>query len=164
MIRTSRRALLVGVGITALLMGCNGQSVLVQIQQDIETIAEGLAGAVKALTGIVPQVILDKANAILAEIEAAASLVVSTSTTSGSVLTQISDAISALATLLTPFFPAAPMVATAVQAAIVLIELVLNLAGVTPPASMAKAKLTAPSKMTPAEARGVLINLAKRTK
>lgn len=150
----SRRHLLATTSALVLLTGASCAFSPTQIQADVEAIASGLSTLVTALAPFAPADVLAKAQTFINTIQANAALIASAVTPSNSILQTISGAISALSALVAPFFPMAPAIAAALQAAVVLINLVLQATGnATPPAHKA---LMALPPMSADQARALL--------
>lgn len=126
-----------------------------QLTSDVQLVASGLSGIVNTLRNPalnVPTDVLDKAQAAIDIIEANAGSVGTSLTPNASAINAIANAVSTLASLLTPFFPIAPIVGAVVQAALALLPTLLAFAGKPPPAAAKRAATV----MQPGQAREVL--------
>lgn len=155
----SRRGTLLGASAivassAAVLFGCSTQTTS-QLQTDAQTLAAGvqaIVADVQAIPGVtIPPATLAQIQAVASDVSTNAAAIASTLSPSTSVVQGISTAIATLGTLLTPFFPAAPLIAAAVSAAVTLASTLLSESGV----STAGAVMGAPM-MTAAQARMVL--------
>lgn len=156
----NRRALLAGsarVGIGAALVAMAGCANLTPetLTSDAQLIANGLSGILANLQAIpnlnIPADVVSKVQNELSIINSNASQIGSVI---GSAPAQaISTAVGVVAAALAPFFPMAPMVAVAVQAAVVLAQSLIN----SIPAASA-----APGQMDTAQARAILKAMATK--
>jgi hypothetical protein len=136
----SRRALLATAAIAPLAgcaaLGIGGTPTPTQLQDDVTTLANGLAGIVTALKSLP---VADQPSAtVLAQIQteldalkADAAAIGATATPNQTVLQQISNAVGIIATLATPFFPVAGTVAMVVQGALAFLPTILGVIGIT---------------------------------
>lgn len=157
----SRRAAAIGVfaGMTgaALLAACQGKT-SDQLTADVQLIALGLTGIVASLRNLppnlaVPADVLDKAQAAIDDVNMNAAAVGSSLTPNPDAIKAIATAVATLASLLAPFFPAAPIVGAVIQAALALVPTILAFIPSAPvPASAARAS----RGVTPSQARLVL--------
>jgi len=150
-----RRTLLSGLALSSLaaMTGCNAPPD--QVKSDVALIANGLSGVIAALpAGTVPSNTVAQAQNIINDIRSDAASISQAITANPDTVQAISTLVSALAALLTPFFPVAPLAAAAIKAALALLPVVLAAVG-RPPAAA-----TAAPTMTPAEARAVLSSSA----
>jgi len=152
----NRRTLILGASALPLLAvaGCVTAPTASQLQTDVTLIANGLSGITSALAALpnspVPASTLAQINAEIATVKADAAAIASAGS-STTLVTGLTAAVQAIVPLVTPFFPAAPLVAGVVQAAVSLISTVLAQAGI------AGAAVGAPvPTMSPAQARLVL--------
>ncbi|HET6195099.1 MAG TPA: hypothetical protein VFE12_05080 [Acetobacteraceae bacterium] len=155
-----RRVVLSGLVLSPVLavIGCGTSQD--QVKTDVSLIANGLSGVVSALqalpAGRIPPDVLSRAQAIIGDIRMNAAAISQAITANPDTVQAISSSVSTLSVLLTPFFPAAPAVGLAVQAALALLPVVLAAVGRTPAAA------TAAPKMTPEQARAVLTSAAAK--
>lgn len=163
MIDLSRRALLPALLATtavAAVAGC-GSLTASQVQADVTTLDDGLAGILAAIQAI-PGVSIPAATASAIETEIAAikanAAQIASAVTSSTVVSGFQSGIGTLGALLAPFLPAAPLVAAAVNAVVSLAGAILSEAGVV----SAAAVMGATSRMSPARARAVLQAIAVR--
>jgi|WetSurMetagenome_2_1015567.scaffolds.fasta_scaffold13380_7 hypothetical protein len=131
----SRRHLLIlstATAFGALLTGCAGKTES-QLQTDVSLIANGLGnvlGTLKNIPGLnVPADVSAKIDAELAVIKSDASAIATALTPDANTVQAIADAVNAIYPLVTPFFPAAPAIAIAVQAALDLVPVILAAVG-----------------------------------
>ena len=124
----SRRGTLLGASAivasgAAVLFGCSTQTTS-QLQTDAQTLAAGvqaIVADVQAIPGVtIPPATLAQIQAAASDVSTNAAAIASTLSPSTSVVQGISTAIATLGTLLTPFFPAAPLIVAAVSAAVTL--------------------------------------------
>jgi hypothetical protein len=157
-----RRVVMSGLVLSPVLavIGCGNGNSQDQVKTDVNLIANGLSGVVAALqalpAGRVPPDVLSRAQAIIGDIRTNAAAVSQAIAANPDTVQAISSSVSTLSALLTPFFPAAPAVGLAVQAALALLPVVLAAVGKAPAAA------TAAPKMTPDQARAVLTNAAAK--
>lgn len=103
-----------------------------QLQDDVNTLVNGLAGIVSALASAgAPSDVLAKIQAEIDALKADAAAIGSTVAPNQTILQQISNAVGIIATLATPFFPVAGTVAMVIQAAIAFLPTVLGATGIT---------------------------------
>lgn len=158
----NRRDMLRSVALASLILaaGCNGTAPPTQdeLTRNVNLIATGLSGIVTILRGLPPGSIppdtLTKAQAIIDDIRTNAPAVGTALAPNPDKVQAIANAVSALSVLLSPFFPVAPVVGGLVQAALVLVPIILTLAGRRPAAAAAPT-------MTPDQARTTLQNAPK---
>lgn len=157
--RHSRRTLfaLVGASALAALAACNlAPSTPSQATTDIQSIASGLSGILTALQAVpgVPASVIAQVQQELTLIQSEASSI-GGAVVSGDVVQTISNALGIIATLVSPFFPAAPGIAAGIQAAITIVTNLLKVFGLPQPAKFARAAASAPP-MSLDNARAVL--------
>ena len=145
----------VGVGAAIVAMaGCAGLN-STTLTSDAQLIATGLSGILTDLQAIpnlvIPADVVSKVQNELNIINSNASQI--GSLVGGAPAQAISTAVGVVAAALAPFFPMAPMVAVAVQAAVVLAQTLINSA----PAASAAA-----GKMDVAQARAILKAVATK--
>lgn len=136
-----------------------------QASRDVNTIAAALSAVLNTLVALganVPADVLDKIKAEIATINAAAAeignAVGRATAPAASWLTMLQDAVSVVATLVTPFFPAASVVGSVINAALSLLPSVLAIFGTT-----VSARLKAPAHAyDPNEARTILLSAANK--
>lgn len=157
----SRRALMIrgaqlgaGVAFAAALAGCQGLT-STQLQNDAELISTGLSGILgdlQAIPGLtIPPDVVTKVQQELSIISAQAQQI--GSVVGSNPAQAISAAVGVVAAALAPFFPMAPMVAVAVQAAVVLAQTLIS----SVPAQQAVAGV----RMDATQARLVLQSMSK---
>lgn len=136
-----------------------------EASRDVNTIAAALSAVLNTLVALgsnVPADVLDKVRGEIATINAAAAeigaAVGRATAPAASWLTMLQDAVSVVATLVTPFFPAASVVGAVLNAALSLLPSVLAIFGATVSARM-KAPAHAYSQD---EARTILLDAAHR--
>lgn len=164
-INLSRRGVfaVVGGGGMAALVGCAKSVSSSTVASDVQIIANGLDSIVTDVEAIpgVPSNVLDQVKAQIAKVDSEATQIgnaVSSATgLSPNVAQAFSDSVGVLGNLLTPFFPQAPTVAVAIQAATSLVQVVLNQVN-----GGGTVKAAAPGGMTPNAARLILEGLSKR--
>lgn len=148
--RLSRRALCGSASalVIAALAACSSTTAPTTLQTDAQLISSGLSGILTQLQAI-PGVTI--APSTVAQIQSELAVIgqqaqqIGSLATPGSTAAQtLATAVSTVSALVTPFFPAAPLIAAAVQAAIVLAQGLTGAAG------------AALGKMTPDQARLVL--------
>lgn len=100
-----------------------------QIQDDVNTLVNGLSGIVTALTGIAPADVLAQIQTELDKLKADAAAIGAAVQPNQTTLQDISNAVGLIADLATPFFPAAGTVAMVVQAALAFLPTILGLFG-----------------------------------
>lgn len=136
------------------LLGACANQTTTQLQQDAQTLASGVSAVVtdlQAIPGVtIPASTLANINTAIASINANAAAIAAALTPAASVLTGIQTAVSTLSTLLSPFFPEAPVVAATIQAAVTLVATMLSEAGIATTASSAMVS------MSPNQARLIL--------
>ena len=161
----SRRAIfgVMGAGGVAALVGCSKTVSSSTVASDVQVIANGLDSIVTDVEAIpgVPSSVLDQVKAQIAKIDSEATqignAVSSAAGPSPNVVQAFSDSVGVFGNLLTPFFPQAPTVAVAIQAATSLVQVVLNQVN-----GGGTVKAAAPGSMTPNAARLILEGLSKR--
>ncbi len=164
-INLSRRAVfsVVGAGGLAVLAGCSKTVSSSTVASDVQIIAHGLDSIVTDVEAIpgVPSATLDQVKAQIAKIDAEATqigdAVSSASGPDANVVQAFSDSVGVLGNLLQPFFPQAPTVAVAIQAATSLVQVVVNQVN-----GGGTVKADARVSMTPNAARLILEGLSKR--
>lgn len=161
--RLTRRALFAVSGRTtaaalaiSVLSGCSliSSTTPSQLQQDVTTLADGLSGIVGALQSLPANLqpspdVVAKIQTEIDAIKADAAAIGSTANPSSTTVQRISTAVGIVASLVGPFFPAAPMVAMVVQAALAILPVILSAVGIATAAA-------APQKYTPGQARMIL--------
>jgi len=153
-----RRNLLKTTFLIPILAACSnltqGQAV-----SDVQLIAQDFANTESALQSAGVQIsatVQAQIDAAVSELSAQANTIAKALIPSTSLFDNFAAALSALGAILAPFFPAAPLIAAAVQAAMVLLQTVIASVHGTPPAPVTSA--AAAANMTPDQARGVLRN------
>jgi hypothetical protein len=164
----SRRRTLVLLAGTSL-AGCSTIASLTtsQLDADLGTLSSGLAAVENFLTGLginlIPASVVQEAQNVIAQIQANSAGIIGTIAPNQQLLTAISNGVTTLAAILTPFFPAVGAIAVAVQAALSLVGLILQEAGVavpTTPAAAASAQFKAAAPMTGVQARAYMQQIA----
>lgn len=128
-----------------------------QLQTDVETLADGVAGIVGALTSLPANLqpsadVMAQIQAEIATIKADSAQIAAAASPDAGTIKQISAAVGVVAALVAPFFPAAPTVGMVVQAALSLLPVILAAIGVTGASE---------GKFTPDEARLILRGAAE---
>lgn len=154
--RLTRRTLFARLGrttaaatVVSLLAGCpSGGLSPSQLQQDVQTLSDGLTSIVGWLQSLPaadqPSAdIIAKIQAALATIKSDAAAIAGATQPGQSIIQQIGTAVGVIADLAGPFFPAAPLVAMVVQAALALLPSIFGAVGLVPPARATKAVYTA---------------------
>ena len=162
-----RRLMILLAGSTAL-AGCSTIAALTtsQLDADLGTLSSGLSAVENFLTGIgvnlIPASVVQEAQNVIAQIQANSAGIIGTIAPNQQLLTAISNGVGTLAAILTPFFPAVGAIAVAVQAALSLVGLILQEAGVTVPTTPGtKARMAAAAAtMSGADARAYLNGIA----
>lgn len=140
----SRRRLLAGGSAAALLSltGCAGVKGFFsnltadQLQQDLDTLISGvdaIGNALSALGVNVPADVLAKADGYITSIKSSAAALLSDIAPNQATFQALSSAVNALSILVTPFYPAASGIGAAIQAALVVVQLILQEAGILQP-------------------------------
>lgn len=140
----ARRQILAGVIMLSLTAGCanktNPPPTPSALQTYIEAIADGLSNLVGALSGV-PGVTADLLAKVQTELDIirADAAQIASGLTDPDTVRAIATAVGVIADFVTPFFPAAPIIAMALRAALALLPTILSLVGVsfapkTPPA------------------------------
>jgi len=124
-----------------------------QAAADVATLASGVKNLDFAMSAVpgVPASVLAQITKEDAIIQADAAQVASALVPSSNIAVEINDAVGVIATLATPFFPAAPAIAAVVSAAVSLGQFIVqDVTGSSPKAG------ATPPKMTRAQARKIL--------
>lgn len=147
-----RRSLLRGAAalpFVGALAACGGRTES-QLQADVQAIAAGVQGLAAALYAAVPSIPAEtqaRINAAIAAVEADAAPIAQALTPGQPVVKDFVESVNELATLVQPYYSAAPKIADVMIAAAALAQVVLTEAGVMTAFPRVPA-------MTPAQARG----------
>lgn len=155
MTHVSRRTLLLGTsGLTvAALAGCANPPSEATLKTYIDAVANGAATIATDLPGAgvkIPQATLDQVNAAVADIKSNdAAIAAAIAGSAGAkkplaIASAVSQDVTTLSTLLTPFFPQASGIGTLLVAATSVVSTILTLAGATGAAASAPAPRMAP--------------------
>jgi len=159
-----KRRTLASFGFAALLFSCTSltpAAVHTQVQADTAALAGALATvpAILAAAGVkVPAATLSDISNVLADINSNAAAIAAAATAPPSNVSTIVNDIKLVASLVSPFFPAAAAIVPIIDAALSIGTALLSGAGL---ASLAPGMLP-PPKYTPDQARVILRNAAAR--